>query len=391
MSMRTAIAEVAAVVLSLRPLAEGGIAPAAASAAADAPPPAAGCLTPGDVAALVAGRLGVRLAPGAPAGAVAEAATRRLREALRDPAVGRVPAGAGALVAAIADDVARRDFDGWSARRRVVTPDGVVLRAYAAGDGARPAVVVASASGMPARLCEQWMRFLAADRFVVTWETRCLFGPLGAIEGVGHGVDAQAGDLVAVMDAFGLEQAHVMGLCGGAVVALGAAAHRPERVSSLSLWHGDYELGPDCPKTEHQRDLKALMAMAAEGRDAAAAIHGALAQGAAPGVPPDLAHLVLYPYASLELFYRYCLLTGAIMAADVAALVREVPQPALVVTSEDDTTAHPAGSGQVALALADAVLHVEAHGDHVSFFAAGPRLRRSTTGFLAAREAAAHV
>lgn len=280
----------------------------------------------------------------------------------------------------VADRVER-----WRTPVDVRTVDGAALHSYAAGEPGRPAAVIASACGMPAALCEGWLRFLSRDYRAVTWETRGLFGQLGGAESfdrIGHDVAAQAEDLIAVMDHHELASAHVMGLCGGAVVALRAAATWPNRVSSLSLWHGDYELGLDCPKTTHQHNLKALMAMAAESRADAAAIRTALSATARVSVPVELADLVLYPYLSAELFYRYCALTGAIMEADVAGLLSAVCQPTLVVTSQDDQTAHPAGSHHVAATLPGAVLRVEPHGDHISAFGASPRLQRILTDFL---------
>jgi pimeloyl-ACP methyl ester carboxylesterase len=245
---------------------------------------------------------------------------------------------------------------------------------------------------MPAILCEAWMRSLARDHFVVTWETRALFGDIGSAEAfdrLGHDVTAQTGDLIAVMDHHELASAHIMGLCGGAVLALQAAATRPQRVSSLSLWHGDYELGAGCPKTPHQHNLKLLMAMAKESREDAAAINAALRATAMAAVPIEVAHLVLYPYLNAELFYRYCALTEAIMGTDVTALLATVHQPTLVVTSEDDTTAHPAGSHRVAASLPRAVLRVEPHGDHISVFGASSRLQHMLIDFLADTEPAA--
>jgi pimeloyl-ACP methyl ester carboxylesterase len=275
----------------------------------------------------------------------------------------------------------------WRTPAEVRTVDGAALRSYTAGEPGGPAAVIASACGMPAALCEGWLRFLSRDHRALTWETRGLFGQLGGAESfdrIGHDVAAQAEDLIAVMDHHGLASAHVMGLCGGAVVALRAAATWPDRISSLSLWHGDYELGLDCPKTTHQHNLKALMAMAAESRADAATIRTALHATARASVPAEFADLVLYPYLSAELFYRYCVLTGAIMAADVAGLLGAVRLPTLVVTSQDDQTAHPAGSHRVAAALPGAVLRVEPHGDHISVFGASPRLQRILTDFLAA-------
>jgi len=237
---------------------------------------------------------------------------------------------------------------------------------------------------MPGALCEAWMRVLAPSFHVVTWETRGLFGDLddaAAFDRLGYGVADQADDLLAVMDHHGLGPAHVMGLCGGAVPALYAAAARPDRISSLSLWHGDFS-GSVGPTTAHQDNLKALLAMAGQSRTDAGAINAALSGSATTQVPPDVAHLVLYPYLTDELFYRYCRLTVALMSTAVTDRLAAVGQPSLVVTSEDDDTAHPGGSHAVAAALPRAQLRVEPHGDHISVFRAGEHLVRLLSGFL---------
>lgn len=262
---------------------------------------------------------------------------------------------------------------------------GVTLRGYSAGEPGRPAVVIASACGMPYALCEPWMRHLAAaGHHAVAWETRGLFGELGtgaAFDALAHDVDAQAADLLAVMDHYGIGTAHVMGLCGGAVIALRAAHLAPGRIGSLSLWHGDFS-GTPAPMTGHQENLRALLGMAAQGRPDAAMINETLAETARAGVPAEVAELVMYPYSSDELFFRYSMLTLATMTEDISPVLPAVRIPALVVTSEDDHTAHPAGSHRVAAALSGAVLRVEPHGDHISVFAAGPRLQRILADFI---------
>lgn len=269
----------------------------------------------------------------------------------------------------------------------LVTADGVRLRSFAAGGPGAPPIVLASACGMPAQLCGDWLRFLSQDRFALTWETRGMsdpVGPAGQFDRLDHSLDAQAGDLVAVMDHHQLPRAHVMGMCGGAVIAVAAAARFPDRVASLSLWHGDFS-GSPCQTTPHQDDLKALLVMAGKDRAEAAVVNEALSHTALAGVPPELASLVGYPYSSDELFYRYCRLTGATMTTDVSELLPAVRQPALVVTSQDDHTAHPDGSHWAAARLPAAELSVEPHGDHLSAFAAGPRLRQMLVDFLATR------
>lgn len=48
-------------------------------------------------------------------------------------------------------------------------------------------------------------------------------------------IDAQVDDIVGLLDHLGVERTHVAGHSGGALVALGLAAARPERVRSLAL------------------------------------------------------------------------------------------------------------------------------------------------------------
>ncbi|WP_051790770.1 alpha/beta fold hydrolase [Streptomyces sp. NRRL S-1022] len=272
---------------------------------------------------------------------------------------------------------------------RITSADGVPLRVSSAGTPGRPAVLIASACGMPADLCGPWMRFLADRHHVLTWETRglssgghCTAEAAEAFDLMGHQVAHQVEDLLAVLDYFDVPQAHVMGLCGGAVVALRAAEARPGRVTSLSLWHGDYALGPESPTSDHQRNLQALLDIASENRKSAAMVRSALDQSKTAGLHPDIADLVLRPYRDDESMYRYAKLNGALMAEDIRDALPRIIAPTLVVTSADDETTHPAGSYAVAAALPRSVLHMEPHGDHLSVFEAGEALTRVAAGFL---------
>jgi pimeloyl-ACP methyl ester carboxylesterase len=286
-------------------------------------------------------------------------------------------------VNAIVDEILRQSFEGRAAGCEVLSFDNVPIRTYATGTERDLAVVIASVPGMPAQLCERWMQTLERKHFVLTWETRSLFGDLKRTAGCRYDVAAQSLDLIAVMDHFKIRTAHVMGLCGGAVIALMAASQHPARISSLSIWHGDLELGRDCPKTPHQQDLQGLMAMAAKGPAQAADIHRIFCQPSSLSfLRPDIAHLVLYPYGNNELLRRYSLVNGAIMSHNADSLLPSVSQPTLVVTSNDDDTAHPAGSKWIARRLPNAILQVEAHGDHLSLFEGSPRLTALAENFI---------
>ncbi|MCP3757020.1 alpha/beta fold hydrolase [Streptomyces sp. TBY4] len=268
----------------------------------------------------------------------------------------------------------------------VVLParDGTLLRCWAAGPPDAPAVAVVGACGMPVGLTVNWLAALSSRYRVVTWESRGLFAS-GECAGLGgpvdHSVEAQSEDLLAVLDGFGIDRAHALGLCGGAVVALAAAA-RSERIDSLSLWHGDWELGGEAPKTTHQRDMESLLAMVARGPNQAAAMHRLLSRPSTlDGLRPDRAHYLIHPYATPELLYRYGQLNGTLMTTDCRRLLT-THQPALVVTSDRDTTAHPAGSVYVARHLPAAELRTLPDGDHLGAFDAKPALVTLAEEFL---------
>jgi 3-oxoadipate enol-lactonase len=274
-----------------------------------------------------------------------------------------------------------------------VAPDGSTLRCYDVGPPDGPVVVLVSACGMPVGLLRCWMTGLS-DRFrVLTWESRGMFPAREATAGWAgdqtldedfdrreYDVPTQAGDLHAVLDAFDVEVAHVVGLCGGAAVALAAGS---ARVRSLSLWHGDYELGPDVPKTRHQQDVQSLMLMAGRQRKRATGLHALLRRPATlENLRADLAHELIYPYASAELLYRYGRLNGAIMTTDCRPLLAGINRPTLVVSSTVDTTAHPQGSIVVASRIPGARLELLPRGDHLAAFDAAPELIELARAFV---------
>jgi 3-oxoadipate enol-lactonase len=268
------------------------------------------------------------------------------------------------------------------ARTVVHAWDGTPLACYSAGPSRAPVVVVVTACGMPVGLIDGWLSGLGGRFRVLTWESRGLFEDDGRFDERAWDLDAQARDLHAVLDAFGVEEAHVMGLCGGAPIAL-AAAGSP-RVRSLSLWHGDYELGDEAPKTDHQKDVQELMVMAGATRARATSLQRMFERPRVlDKLPGDLAHHVMYPYANAELLYRYGRLNGAIMTTDCRPLLGGVSQPCLVITSESDTTAHPSGSVHVAGHLRRGLLRVMPRGDHLSAFGAAPELLALAEEFVA--------
>jgi 3-oxoadipate enol-lactonase len=246
---------------------------------------------------------------------------------------------------------------------------GVWLSAYGSAQRTLPPVVLALPCGMPLDLCLNWFNTLSEHHFVVTWETRGLFGTCNAFDHASSDIDAQVSDLIAVMDRFELERAQVMGICGGATIALCAAVKHSERVSSLSLWYGDYNLADDSLRTRHQQHHAWLMESVAQDRAMATDLQRMFTdQATLVTVPAQIAHAALYPYANAELMYRYARLNDALNKAGMLGRLPKVAVPTLVVTGDADETTHRGGSEFVGQRIAGARLEVEAGGSHPMFF-----------------------
>jgi len=193
-----------------------------------------------------------------------------------------------------------------------------------------------------------------------------LFGPASG-KGTSLGIEAQIWDACAVLDAAEWQEVHVLAICGGAALALAFAAKHPDRVRSLGLWFGDYELGDLAPKTAHQRNLRALMQMAVQNRVSSAQLHAVLLQVVTKLSEPDLAPLALYPYANACLLERYCRMNHAIMSMDCSQHLGCVRAPSFVAYNSSDATTHPEGSRLVAQRLGAKLESVPASG-HLGAF-----------------------
>lgn len=265
----------------------------------------------------------------------------------------------------------------------LTTRDNVSLSVHASTDRERTAIVLALPCGMPFDLCRDWFNALSERFFVVTWETRGLFGPCSTFDQIAVDTEAQVADLISVMNHFELSRAHLMGICGGAVIALSAAAAHGNRVNSLSLWHGDYNLGDNDLRTPHQQNFEWLMETAANDRQEASDLQTMfLDQATLATTPEPIAHVALYPYVNPELFYRYARLNDALNKTELVSRLAKITVPTLVVAGDADATTHIGGSRHIAAAIEDAILHVEENGSHLAFFESTHASKQTAFDFL---------
>jgi pimeloyl-ACP methyl ester carboxylesterase len=235
-------------------------------------------------------------------------------------------------------------------------------------------MVLALPCAMPVGIASEWLRALANRFYVITWETRGMFGLDDDFDVLEHGVRSQVADLHSLLEHFHSASAHLMGICGGAAIALAAASS--ERIASLSLWHGDFELGSEAPQTKHRYDLQDVMAIARTSRTHASKLHASFRSPRVLSslLREELAHYLLYPYASAELLYRYGILNGNLMQTDCRPLLPRINKPVLVVTSAADQTTHPDGSRFVARNIAGSRLCEFSSQTHLSVFQAPTEL-----------------
>jgi pimeloyl-ACP methyl ester carboxylesterase len=265
-------------------------------------------------------------------------------------------------------------------------PDGSVLTAVAAGPANADCVLISPPCGLSYRLSLPWLQALRDRYRCVITQSR---GTSERIERPddfdrrGFSLQHQVTDLLAVMTELASGDVHLMGLCGGSAVAMSAAAQRPDRIRSLSLWHADLELGGEAVQTDHQVNLRALVDLAGESRDTAAWLREKLISGPMTGVPERLGPLVVRPYATAELFYRYAKLTAATVHWDCRPTAARLHQPGLIVTSGDDRTTHPDGSRRLAEIMPAARLVVAEHGNHLDAFCATDEQVGCLRSFLA--------
>ncbi|WP_213937981.1 alpha/beta hydrolase [Pseudomonas sp. dw_612] len=266
---------------------------------------------------------------------------------------------------------------------RLITRDSVSLAVYASSNRRRPPIVLALPCGMPFDLCRDWFDALSERYFVVTWETRGLFGDCPDFDQIKVDMRSQVADLLAVMDHFDLPSAHLMGICGGAAIVLCAAADHAERAQSLSLWHGDYNLGDDSLRTPHQQNFEWLMETAAQDRAEAGDLQAMFVdQKTLATTPEPIAHTVLFPYVNPELFYRYALLNDALNKTELLPILPRITVPTLVVAGDSDSTTHIGGSRLIAQSVEGATLHVEKDGSHLAFFERAAESKKTAFRFI---------
>jgi pimeloyl-ACP methyl ester carboxylesterase len=168
-----------------------------------------------------------------------------------------------------------------------------------------------------------------------------------------------------VLHDHGIQRAHLIGICGGAPIALAAAAELGPRVASVVVCHADLNFGAQVPRTPFQQQFQGFLCDAATSLERAKAVLDMfLDPNMLFGMPAPLAPFIVYPYCDLELFYRYAKINHGLMAYNASEVARRLDQRVLIVTSRTDRMTHPASSYYLHRIVNDSELSERETGSH---------------------------
>lgn len=251
-------------------------------------------------------------------------------------------------------------------RRQTVKSEGLpALDAFLSGRRSEEAFLIVPPSGVPASLFRPWMEALGRDHYTLVLENPGLFGDWQRIDAQYGSVADEVAFIHAAVAAFGLKRVHLVGICGGAPIAVAAAATEGAHAASVVVCHGDLYFGPDTPRTPFQKQFQGLLAEATASAARAREVHALFLDPAMLfGVPAHLAPFILYPYADAALFRRYARCNLGRMAYDATSDARRIRCDLTVVTSKVDRMTHPEASRMLHRLVAGSRLVEKETGNH---------------------------
>ena len=252
-----------------------------------------------------------------------------------------------------------------------VRANGSVMHVQVDGPVAAPVLVLLHSLGTSGHVWDAQARALAGPFRVVRPDLRG--HGLTEVTAGPYGVAGLAADVLAVLDALGIGQAHVGGLSIGGLVAQGVAHQAPGRVASLILCSTALAL----PPAQGWRDRAALVR--ADG--IAAVVDAVMARWVTPGFMAEPAAVGLRQMLLRTAPEGYAGAAEAIAGADLTADTAALRVPALVLVGDRDEATPPAS----ARALCDALggsLAVLPGAAHIPTVEAADAVTAAIHGFL---------
>jgi pimeloyl-ACP methyl ester carboxylesterase len=251
-----------------------------------------------------------------------------------------------------------------------VASDGVEIEVHVAGERGRPALLAVNPIGMP--LDQPFQPFQKAPL------------DLSAARLVKDGLE--------LLEWLGPNRIHLAGWCTGARTALRLAAAAPDRIESLVLLNGAYNLGRAELTTSYQRALTATLARVVQNPELSSLYLRLLASARWDEAPesrvgsilsvvdPEVRALANLPFSSAPNLVNYARLIHDFDRDRSIDWLREVETPSLVVTGAEDRITHPEESRLLSRVLPQAEL-CQVEGGHFAIYKSLPALADPLTRF----------
>jgi len=258
------------------------------------------------------------------------------------------------------------------------TADGIFHEVHAGPAGAASVVLSAGLGGSAAF----WGPQLAAltERFSVVLYDHRGTGRSARALSAPYSVDAMADDVVTVLDAVGLEKAHLVGHAAGGLAGLSLALRYPQRLDRLVVVNGWAAPDPHIARCFATR----ISLLNDSGVDAYVRAQPLFLY------PPDwisandarleaeaVHHVATFPAKEVMLAR-----IGALLAFDISERLGEISAPVLVSACADDMLVPPSCSRRLARGLARATLEVVPWGGHGFTVTAAEAFNASVVKFL---------
>jgi len=242
---------------------------------------------------------------------------------------------------------------------------GAQLTVCERGSAELPAWVLVLPYGVPVEISFTLAREVSSTYRFITFEGPDLQPTTENFDRCTHGIDQSAGDILAVLDHFSVERAHIVGLCAAALPTLQFAVEHSERVSSLILGNGAYST-----KSASPLDFISLAERVGGQRAKAKVFYKFMSAQDLTAIEPEFPHLTMMPFANPALLYMYTTAFKCCYTPDLDARfelwMQRMARPALVVLGDCDKTVPPEGSRRAASQLRQSRLLVDPEGTHLS-------------------------
>lgn len=255
--------------------------------------------------------------------------------------------------------------------RFLTMPDGVRLACRADGRADASPIVFANSLAADQGMWNEVVAILEDRFWIIRFDARGHGQSSGALSGVAGYCD----DLLAILDAFELEQAAICGLSLGGVAAMALAAAHPHRVSALALANTTAAFLP--PQMWEDRAIQVMSA------------------GVEPMVAPTLDRWLTedyrasHPKRSGEIAAMIAATSSAgyaggcrlLASTDLRPSLAAIAAPALILAGRHDTSTPPERAKELADGIAQSEL-IELDAAHLSAVEAPASFAEALAAFL---------